>query len=107
MKELDNFIYFDICLFAIDKYNSITVINKQSNFHYYCQCFKTYLLIGNYQTNIYHNHIFSIINDIKFIYHLTYTDAVDFVTKFFINEKYTEFSEAALLIKHYFRNSFL
>jgi hypothetical protein len=105
MKKLESLIYFDICLFAIEEYNAITNIMKQSNFHYYCTCLNVSLKLGN--INFIDNQIHNIVKNIQLIYSLSLEDVMNYLTNFFLEEKYLQYSEAALLIKHYFRNSFL
>jgi hypothetical protein len=114
MKELDNFIYFDVCLYAIDQYNSLDFKMKQSNFHYYCICVKDMLLeitnsyqIGGKINRVILDHIHLINEKIVLIYSLPTSESVDYIYNFFLNEEYLKFSEPALLIKQYFRNSFL
>jgi hypothetical protein len=68
---------------------------------------KSYVRLGDYNNGIYVNNIISIAENIKVIYGLSFEEAGTYVLKFFTEEEYTKFSEAALLIKHYFRNSFL
>lgn len=106
MKEFDNFVYFDVCLFAIDEFNKLNVNLRQSSFYYYCVCMKDSLLQEHFNRKLMEQ-IASISRNIQLIYGLDTGDSVNYITNFFVDELYKTFAEPALMIKHYFRNSFL
>lgn len=107
MVELENYINFDICIFAIEEYNKRSYKEKQSTFRYYCSWVKTQISLWNKrnQRNPL-DYIIRITKKIILIYGLPEGVAFQLVIDFFLVDKCEQFDDAARQILHYFPNSF-
>lgn len=107
MVELENYINFDICIFAIEEYNKRSYKDKQSTFRYYGSWVKTQISLWNKrnQRNPL-DYIIRITKKITLIYGLQQDIAFQLVIEFFLDEKYEQFDDAARQILQYFPNSF-
>jgi hypothetical protein len=107
MVELENYINFDICIFAIEEYDKRSYKEKQSTFRYYCGWVKTQISLWNKRNHRNPlDYIIRITKKIRLIYGLSETLAFQLVVDFFLEDRCEKFDEAARSILNYFPNSF-
>lgn len=105
MVELENYINFDICIFAIEEYEKLPYKVKLSTFRYYCVWVKSQVDLWNTKRNKL-DYLLRITKKIKLIYGIPEGLAFQLVVDFFVDNKYVKFDDAARSMLTYFPNSF-
>jgi hypothetical protein len=105
MVDLENYIYFDICIFAIEEYNKLSYKVKQSTFRYYCNWVSGQIILFKTKHSRL-DYLLRITKKIRLIYGLREDIAFQLVVDFFLEDKYQMFDEAARQMLLYFPNCF-
>jgi hypothetical protein len=105
MVDLENYIYFDICIFAIEEYEKLSYRVKQSTFRYYCNWVTGQIVLFKTKHSKL-DYLLRITKKIKLIYGLSEFESFNLVINFFLQDKFIQYDEAARQILHYFPNCF-
>lgn len=105
MVDLENYIYFDICIFAIEEYEKLSYKVKQSTFRYYCNWVTGQIVLFKTKHSRL-DYLLRITKKIKLLYCLREDVAFQLVVDFFLDDKYIQFDEAARKMLLYFPNCF-
>lgn len=103
MVLLDNYIYYSIC----DKSYDIFKRSAYSTYRNFCNNIKHEIESNSGSLHTTTNFIFWQIGEyIKVVYDLDFNQCLDYIFKYFINEKYKTFEEPMVCIKSAYKNSF-
>jgi|ERR1044072_4880764 hypothetical protein len=105
MVDLENYIYFDICIFAIEEYEKLSYKTKQSSFRYYCNWVTGQIVLFKTKDSRL-DYLLRITKKIKLLYGLREETAFQLVIDFFLDDKFIKFEVAAQQMLIYFPNSF-
>jgi hypothetical protein len=103
MSNIQSFIYYDICERSLMAFECAKM-PKHMSYRGFCLNIKTSIRLKQL-TLAETRPIIKVQNYLSQVYGLSFSEAMEYIYDFFINEKWLLFEETVRLMKIYFRNS--